>query len=289
MQDYPLQVDSRIIVHRRNQKFDPYDRRDSSPPAYRTVLLATTLTAAMPTLAEVVPDSESHGHELHQAPHWSYTGETGPQHWSTLSEDYVACGDGTQQSPIDIDTFSVIDARLTDMQIDWNSQVRLDVMNNGHAIQDGAPDLGTATLDGREYTLKQFHFHAPSEHTVDGRHFPAEAHFVHAAEDGSLAVVGVFLEGGGDNRLLEHTMAAASPVVGTTHIGVEDPRTLLPADRSVFHYQGSLTTPPCSEIVSWNVLQTPIQVSDESLARLTELSNNDNRPVQALQRRFVLE
>lgn len=234
-----------------------------------------TLALNLPVLAETA--------------HWSYEGETGPDAWAGLHKDFAVCGSGTQQSPIDIQTEKVIEADLQEIQINWNQKVELDVVNNGHVIQESAPDLGSAVINGREYTLKQFHFHAPSEHWIDGRKFPAEVHFVHESGDGSLAVVGILLEGGGENKLFEDTIRVATTAQGQAHSGVEDPRELLPEDRMVYHYQGSLTTPPCSEIVDWNVMQTPVQVPDEALARLTEIARNDARPVQNLARRYVLE
>lgn len=219
---------------------------------------------------------------------WSYEGDTGPDNWASLHENFASCA-GSQQSPIDIQPSSVMDAQLLPLEINWNEEVDLSVANTGHGIQDNGADLGTATINGKEYILKQFHFHHPSEHTINGKHFPAEVHFVHQASDGSLAVVAVMLEGGGDNLVFGDSLNTASDAVGETHLGVENPRDLLPEDLSVYTYRGSLTTPPCSEIVDWNILRTPLKVSDASLEAFAELYDNDARPTQNLARRYVLQ
>lgn len=219
---------------------------------------------------------------------WSYEGDTGPEHWASLHENFASCT-GDQQSPIDIQPSSVVDAELLPLEINWKDSVDLSVANTGHGIQDNAADLGTATINGKEYTLKQFHFHHPSEHTVNGKHFPAEAHFVHQASDGSLAVVAVLLEGGGENVVFDDSLSIANDSMGEEDLGEENPRDLLPEDLSVYTYRGSLTTPPCSEIVDWAILQTPLKVSDESIEAFAKLYDNDARPTQDVGRRYILK
>lgn len=220
---------------------------------------------------------------------WSYEGDTGPEHWANLHENFASCA-GDQQSPIDIQPSSIVDAELLPLEINWNESVDLSVANTGHSIQDNGADLGTATINGKSYTLKQFHFHHPSEHTINGKHFPAEAHFVHQASDGSLAVIAVLLEGGGKNMVFSDSLSNVTDTVGEdVKLGNEDPRDLLPEDLSFYTYRGSLTTPPCSEIVDWVILKTPLKVSDESIEAFAKLYDNDARPTQAISRRYVLQ
>lgn len=245
------------------------------------IKIGMPLAAGLLALATAVSANE--------LPHWDYEGESGPEEWGKLHEEYRACGEGRQQSPIDIVTAKVIEAELPDTVIDWVKQTELDVVNNGHAIQGIANDMGRATINGRDDVLKQFHFHAPSEHLIDGKRFPAEVHFVHEGPDGTLSVVGILLEGGGQNKLVDAMMGVAPATEGKAKVPVEDLHEILPDELDTYRYVGSLTTPPCSEVVDWNVLQTPVRISDSALARLTELSNNDARPVQPLARRFVLE
>ncbi len=116
-----------------------------------------------------------------------------------------------------------------------------------------------------------------------------EVHFVHQADDGTLGVIGVMIEGGGANALFDRIMEKAPAAEGEAELGAAAARDLLPDDKSDFRYQGSLTTPPCSEIVSWSVMQDPIRVSDGAIARFRELHDGNARPLQPLNRRYLLK
>jgi len=222
--------------------------------------------------------------------HWSYTGEGGPGHWAELSADYESCGAGRNQSPVDLG--AAVEAQAADVTFHY-AATPLKVTNNGHSIQvDYAPG-SYIELDGHRYDLKQFHFHSPSEHEVDGHSFPMEGHLVHADEDGNLAVIGVFFESGGENDTIrsvwQHLPARAgeSAEVDGEQVDVAG---LLPEDRAAWRYNGSLTTPPCSEGVSWLVMKAPVRVSAQRIAQFHDLMGVDNnRPVQPLNARVVLE
>ncbi len=216
---------------------------------------------------------------------WGYEGETGPEYWGTLSPEFAACSQGTQQSPVDVT--GGVDAAIGDVAIHWKPAA-WEVLNNGHTIQAQAEDAGHVTIGGKDYALLQFHFHAPSEHAIEGRRSPMEVHFVHKADDGALAVIGVMMEGGGENALFDSIMAVAPEDIATAEMGEADARALLPDDKSDFRYQGSLTTPPCSEIVSWSVLQAPVSVSDQAIERFRALHDGNARPLQPLNRRYIL-
>jgi carbonic anhydrase len=165
-------------------------------------------------------------------------------------------------------------------------------MNNGHTIQVTTDDGNTLELDGKSYTLKQFHFHHPSEHTVSGASFPMEVHLVHTHEDGSIAVLGVFIKEGSDNHALRpiwEAMPFHKSEMLTVRNTVVDPSDLLPNQGDTFRYFGSLTTPPCSELVSWLVFQTPIEASRAQIERFSLMFAHNARPVQPQNRRIVLE
>ena len=222
-----------------------------------------------------------------EAPHWDYEeDEAGPGHWGELSKDFGACASGREQSPIDLTR--TIDADAPDVVVDWNAEAVWTIVNTGHTIQANAEDGGTITLDGKAFDLLQFHFHNPSEHAIEGERFPMEAHFVHRAEDGTLAVVGVMLVGGGESDFLDKVMAAAPAEEGEKGLGVADPGAFLPPDGHYFRYEGSLTTPPCSETVDWTVMRTPVAVPDADLAAFHALFPMNARPLQLVNRRFVL-
>jgi carbonic anhydrase len=205
-------------------------------------------------------------------PSWSYEGETEPAQWADLSVDYAACA-GDQQSPIDLTGASSPTSPPT-LQTSYAAAPGA-VFDTGHAIQVNTTG-GTLTFDGTTYELAQFHVHAPSEHTVDGSSSPAEIHFVHQTGD-SLAVLGVFVEeGSAANPALDGWIQGDSTTIS---VNASD---LLPETRSFYTYRGSLTTPPCSEIVRWVVLDTPIEASAAQLETLRAQHDGNARPVQPL-------
>lgn len=220
--------------------------------------------------------------------HWSYHGATGPGAWGRLDPAYGACGAGRQQSPIGL--AGAVKADLPPVAVRWNP-VRLDaVVNNGHTIQVNTAEGGHIMLDGSRYDLLQFHFHHMSEHTLDGRQFPLEVHFVHKAAGGDgLAVIGVFFDEGAENATLAPIWQVmperAGEAAGNATV---DPAALLPAARAAFRYAGSLTTPPCSEIVSWTVFAAPVMASSGQVAAFAKMFPNNFRPVQPRHRRFLL-
>ena len=218
--------------------------------------------------------------------HWSYEGATGPEKWGGLDAADAACSAGGQQSPIDIT--ATISARQPPLKIGWTKRPDT-IVNNGHTIQLGFAEGNTLDVGERRYALKQFHFHHPSEHLVEGKRFAMEVHFVHAGTDG-MAVVGVLVVAGKPNAMFKKIVSTmpreeGSPVPADPAI---DPGGLLPTRRAYYHYEGSLTTPPCSETVDWIVLTHPIEVDEVDIARFSKLYPMNARPVQKRERRFIL-
>src|SRR5262249_27610289 len=137
------------------------------------------------------------------------------------------------------------------------------IINNGHTIQLNFAEGSTLALGDIQYKLVQVHFHRPSEHTIGGKQFPMEAHFVHRADSGGLAVVGVLMAEGKPNaafRDIVRTMPAAEGPAAKADPRIT-PNALLPKKLGYYRYSGSLTTPPCSETVEWLLLTDPIEVS----------------------------
>jgi carbonic anhydrase len=161
----------------------------------------------------------------------------------------------------------------------------------GTPLQANASPGGFAMSAGRKYELQQFHFHAPSEHTLDGKRSAMEAHFVHGGEGGNLMVIGVFLEGGGQdaNPAFSSLMAAAPKDEGEATLNAAmDPASLLPKAQRFFRYEGSLTTPPCSEVVEWNVFAAPVLVAQSDVERFKVSFPMNARPLQPIHRRILL-
>lgn len=221
--------------------------------------------------------------------HWSYEGETGPEAWASLDPANTLCSAGTQQSPIDLS--HALHGELSEVVPDWSPETEWVVVNNGHTIQANVAegsDAGHVEIDGKVYDLVQFHFHHPSEHAIDAAHTEMEVHFVHKAEDGALAVIGVMLTGGGQPGLVDTVLQVAPSVEGEAPAGAADPSALLPASGQYYRYQGSLTTPPCSETVTWTVMTDKVAVTDAAIAAFATVFPNDARPLQPLNRRYLL-
>ena len=218
--------------------------------------------------------------------HWSYEGETAPDRWGGLNPSFAVCDGGVQQSPIDL--AAPIPAGGGNLEIQWQPS-GAQVVDNGHTIQVNQAAGSSITLEGRQFSLLQFHFHLPSEHTVGGESSPMEVHFVHQAEEGDLAVIGVFMDAGEAHPAIQSIWdakpgvdEAPAPLAGV------DPNAFLPEERGYFRYAGSLTTPPCSEVVSWVVMTESMAVSQAQVDAFGALYAMNARPVQPLHRRFIL-
>ena len=252
------------------------------------LVLASVAFAAPPK-----PHKSDHAPKAAQSEHhddaqWSYTGPSGPEHWGDLAPENYACKAGHQQSPVDLT--GPIPAFTGSPQIQWNTVHGGEVVNNGHTLQMNLEHAGGLVRDGVFYKLVQFHFHTPSEHTVNGSAYPMEVHFVHASEDGRLAVIGVMFAEGANNAALDPIWWSAPGTPGKAAVSFEfDPRSILPKNRAAVRYKGSLTTPPCSEIVDWTVMKTPLTASKTQITVFRSMFGNNARPVQPQHRRFLLE
>ena len=226
---------------------------------------------------------------------WSYDGETGPENWSGLVAEYGVCGVGTRQSPIDLEAAVLTDA-MPDMRAGY-SDTPLRIINNGHTVQVNYAPGSTLQVGDESFNLLQLHFHTPSEHTLAGRSYAMEGHLVHRREDGVLGVLGVMMELGEHNSMLEPIWNAMPMEAGAEVEVVEvsfNAAVMLPDVNNLgpfFRYNGSLTTPPCAEGVNWIVLETPVSVSEEQVAafRMAVGGHANNRPLQAPHHRFILE
>ncbi|ABR64770.1 carbonate dehydratase [Sinorhizobium medicae] len=244
----------------------------------RDFIKRLALLAACPLCAETAYAAE--------AEHWSYEGEAGPEHWGSLSNENSACSAGSQQSPLDIR--GAIKADIPGLALNWKSGGA--ILNNGHTIQVKAAPGGTLRRGDKPYELVQYHFHAPSEHLVEGHRFPMEVHFVHKhAETGALGVLGVFFVPGAANTTFASLAATFPQKTGEqTALPNVDPSGLLPTSLRYWAYEGSLTTPPCSEIVDWMIAQDPIEVDAADIDRFTALYSMNARPALVANRRYIL-
>ena len=220
---------------------------------------------------------------------WDYAGALGPSHWGDLKPEFVTCKTGHSQSPIDIR--KARRAPLAPIYFDYRPSP-LHIIDNGHTIMVNYGPGSSISVGGKKYALKQFHFHRPSEEKINGRAFDMTVHLVHEDERGNLAVVAVLLRKGQDSPLLQELWndlpkeKGKEKVLDNVRINLSE---LLPADRSYYTFSGSLTTPPCSEDVTWFVLKHPASISAKESERFSRLYRDDARPTQPLHDRVVLE
>jgi carbonic anhydrase len=219
--------------------------------------------------------------------HWTYSGEHGPEHWGELSEAFEACGDGRNQSPVDI--VDPIDAGLGSIGISYRGSTTA-VTNNGHTLQFDVGPGNSLETDGQTYELVQFHVHSPSEHRIEGEPFPLEAHFVHQNARGELAVVAVLFRDGPRNHGLA-TLGDSSPIQVGGKAPIEEPIAglkIVPEGRAYYRYSGSLTTPPCTEGILWLILKEPGSLSKEQVGAFVKVIGEDARNPQPLNGRLIV-
>lgn len=222
-------------------------------------------------------------------PAWSYEGDGAPEHWGDLSADFSQCKTGMNQSPINITSTQKTHLAPLDFRF---GDVPLTEINNGHTVQvndDGGDEL---TLDNEKFSLQQFHFHTPSENTIDGKSFPLEAHFVHKNDKDEIAVIAVMFQTGKENPELQKLWQAMPGKAGEA-VSIKqklDLKGLFPADLSYYRFSGSLTTPPCTEGVRWLVIKQPMTVSEQQVEKFAAtMHHHNNRPVQPLHGRMIVE
>jgi carbonic anhydrase len=243
--------------------------------------------AATSAASHGAAQGEAHAGDAGHSVHWGYAGDTGPAYWGELSPEYTECATGTAQSPIDVDT--VKEENLVNLAFNYNPS-NVNIVNNGHTVEVVYAPGSFFTVDDAQYDLKQFHFHAPSEHTVDGQFAAIELHLVHETADGTKAVVAVLINEGAENPAFapvwKHLPAAeGAEQEYDVQVNAAD---LLPTDQTTFRYSGSLTTPPCSEGVNWFLMIRPIEMSAEQIAAFTAIYDGNHRPVQPVNDRTIL-
>lgn len=211
--------------------------------------------------------------------HWTYGGDHGPTSWGKI-EGASLCEEGKEQSPVDLKWKKPNENRK--VELEYGKQTAFKVLDNGHTIQANFASGNFVSIDGQKFELVQLHFHAHSEHSLSNKFFPLEMHLVHKNADGKLAVLGVFFKEGKENKELNKIWSAIpesknEEKASQSEIALTK---LLPKIHTHYHYMGSLTTPPCSEGVNWNVFNTPLTLSKEQLARFTKIYANNYRPTQ---------
>lgn len=236
---------------------------------------------------------------------WGYQAPVGPSLWGTILGDET-CLTGTYQSPIAIETGKSRNGGLKNVMFDsspfgqlnplWGAS-SFNIINNGHTVVMVYDPGHLLEIDGVFYQLAQFHFHSPSEHSIDERHSPLEIHFVHTPVDTTkplnLVVLSVRVKAGNYNPALEQIWTHIPQNQSATPVPVSGlivhAANFLPQSLEYFVYGGSLTTPPCTEDVTWFIFHKPIEAAPEQLSILQKtLGGPNNRSIQPLNGRTIL-
>ncbi|MCB0392331.1 MAG: carbonic anhydrase family protein [Bdellovibrionales bacterium] len=231
------------------------------------------------------PADKDKKHEKHTK--WSYTGLTGPDMWGDLQQDYSLCKSGQKQSPINLVWSKP--KKGAEIKFEYN-ETPYNLVDNGHTVKATFEKGNNIKISGHNFELEQVHFHAHSEHSVSGKFFPLEAHFVHKNDKGQLAVIAVLFVEGNANPYLE-SMWQQFPKEKNRSVASStsfNPVNLIPPIKTHYHYTGSLTTPPCTEGVMWNVFNTPVELSSEQMNHFKVLYTKNFRPIQPLNQRKVI-
>ncbi|WP_069472111.1 carbonic anhydrase [Candidatus Marithrix sp. Canyon 246] len=224
-----------------------------------------------------------------QSEHWGYSGDESPKHWGDLHKNYSLCSSGKNQSPINLT--NLIESDLAAIEFNYGTLVS-DIVNNGHTVQANYAAGSSITLNGHSFDLKQFHFHTPSENHINGKSYPMEAHLVHADKAGNLAVVAVMFEQGDANSAMADLWKQIPKKAGDKHSlsSKVNASNLLPENKDYYRFNGSLTTPPCTEGVLWLVMKNSVSVSKQQIETFSNVIHHaNNRPIQAINARPVLQ
>ena len=248
------------------------------------ILVSAALAAGL-LLAGLFGVSTLWGADL---PHvnWGYGGDVGPAHWGSLDPAFATCAAGSAQSPIDLTGAQSV--AQPPIEFDYAPRAA-EIVNTGHTIQVNVAAGSGIIIDDIRYELLQFHFRRGSEHTVAGVRLPLELHLVHRSEDGALAVIGVLYHAGAANQALGPIwdLLPSEPNTATALPDTVDLAELLPERRTTWRYPGSLTTPPCTEGVSWAVMTEPMSLSEAQIEAFRAIYDGNYRPVQPVNERLL--
>jgi carbonic anhydrase len=264
-----------------DEKKDEHDEPKADHAARPAVAEHAPAPAVIPA-AHAAPALAPAAHPAGHPPHWDYKAADS---WAALSPEFAACGTGKQQSPIDLQP---VRAEASDIVFQYAPTPGV-IKDNGHTYQVDLEPGSSIVIDGERYNLLQFHVHAPSEHKVAGEEYAMEVHLVHKSAAGGLAVVGVLVDRGAANPGLATAWKKLPRPDRSEKLKKPfNPLSLLPEDRSLYRYAGSLTTPPCSEGVVWNVLRHSVSHDSREIDVVRARFGATARPVQEMFERKLL-
>lgn len=221
------------------------------------------------------------------ASNWDYE-VNGPKKWGTLDPNWKLCATGQSQSPINIISTETTKVKNT-LFFDYKNNSQ-NIQNNGHTLQVNFKDSGFASIENKNFQLVQFHFHTPSETHINDKTYPLEIHFVHQNEKKELLVISVLMEEGDFHPEFEKIVRVMpNNVDSVVEFKNFEASALLPKSKAYYEFMGSLTTPPCSENVTWVVFKQPIQASKEQIQKVHNIIHDDARNIQPTNHRLIKE
>ncbi len=261
-------------------------RASAAPRKPSAAVLDAVETHRADKLSPSVPHPLAAAHTPGAAPAWAYAGAAGPAAWGAIRPEFQLCGKGQRQSPIDIRDGIAVE--LEPVQFDYRASA-FKVIDNGHTVQVNIGTGNSIQVGGRRYELVQFHFHRPAEERINGRQYDMSLHLVHQDAEGRRAVVGLLLERGTPQPVVQSVWNNLPLEKGIEQAGGSpmDLNQLLPADAGYYTYMGSLTTPPCDEGVLWMVMRQPVPVSQAQLDIFARLYPMNARPLQSASGRLI--
>ncbi|MFM2476047.1 carbonic anhydrase [Celerinatantimonas sp. MCCC 1A17872] len=221
---------------------------------------------------------------------WSYSGDTSPEHWGQIKSAYSLCQTGKNQSPIDVN--ETIKGQLPELALHYKN-AHAELINNNHGISVKLTKAGYLTLAHQRYYLNKLSFHSPSENTIDGQHYPMEVQFIHTSKTGQIAVISILFRQGKANRILSRLWRDL-PMHEDEHVRPKhtfNPILLVPLNEAYLRFNGSMTTPPCQEGVTWMLMQAPNTISLDQIDKLnkSQKGQSNARPTQPLNARVVIQ
>nr|WP_198044637.1 carbonic anhydrase family protein [Lysinibacillus timonensis] len=217
--------------------------------------------------------------------------QIGPTQRVSIDPFETTCTRGVAQSPININNANLLEEQLfNEITLNYVPTI-YHLVNNGHTIQMMNPsNQNKLVLDGEEYKLAHVHFHNPSEHQIDGKYYNMEGHIVHEINSGELAIVSFFVTEGKVNTDLDEMWSilpaevTEEPIVVNREIDLLE---VLPENKNMYSYSGSITIPPCTEGVTWLIIEEPIEMSPQQIELFAAIYPQNNRSIQELNNRKV--
>jgi carbonic anhydrase len=226
----------------------------------------------------------SGNNESAQSLDWSYEGETGPDKWGQLSPDFEQCMTGLNQSPIDIPRHAFLTRNW--LKGDWKTESGK-IFVDGKSIRLDLAGKSRLHSGKKNFQVKKLYIHSPSEHQLSGFSYPMELQLLLENNLGENLAVAIFVEIGEENQQFEKviTKLQSHTLSGENDVNELNMSQFFPKDLSAYRYQGSLTIPPCTEALTWNVVRSPVEFSSEQISKFRKMFSNNSRPIQSFDKR----